>query len=56
MIPSSKAAFQVITFLVGLASIITCVLTAYLLGFHLYLCKYRKIICFYSKNSNKFIC
>lgn len=39
MIPSSIAAFQALTMIVACMCIVTCVLTAYLLGFHIYLCK-----------------
>ncbi|CAF1218718.1 unnamed protein product [Rotaria sordida] len=40
MIPSSKIAFQVITAIIGFISIVTWILSGYLLGFHIYLCYY----------------
>ncbi|CAF4402898.1 unnamed protein product [Rotaria magnacalcarata] len=40
MIPSSKAAFQVMVSLIAFVSIVTWGLTIYLLGFHIYLCYY----------------
>ncbi|CAF2791483.1 unnamed protein product [Rotaria sp. Silwood2] len=40
MIPSSKAAFQVMTAIVAFISIVTWGLTGYLLSFHIYLCYY----------------
>lgn len=41
MIPSSRVAFQVITALVSLLTIVTFGLTIYLLGFHIYLCYFK---------------
>ena len=48
MIPSSIVAFQVITAIIAFITIVTWGLTAYLLAFHLYLCKLKiiKIIFF----------
>lgn len=45
MIPSSLVAFQVITVIIAFITIVTWALTAYLLAFHIYLCK-KKIISF----------
>jgi hypothetical protein len=39
MIPSSLIAFQVITAIIGVISLVACGMTGYLLGFHIYLCK-----------------
>ncbi len=39
MIPSSLIAFQFITGIIAFITIVTCGLTAYLLAFHIYLCK-----------------
>jgi len=39
MIPSSLIAFQVITAIIAVISLVTCGMTGYLLAFHIYLCK-----------------
>lgn len=41
MIPSSLIAFQVIVAITGFISIVTCLMTGYLLGFHVYLSKWE---------------
>lgn len=39
MIPSSKVAFQVLSMIISVISVIACGMTAYLLAFHIYLSK-----------------